>query len=58
VEVESPDVLGCLRRLGIDFAQGYDIGRPEPLEAALDRFAATSGGTPPAVTPEPRPAPS
>jgi Amt family ammonium transporter len=58
VEVESPEVLACLRRLGVDFAQGYDIGRPEPLEAALDRLAAATVGIPPGVTPGPRRAPS
>ena len=29
--VESPDVLQTLRELGVDYAQGFYIGRPEPL---------------------------
>ncbi|MGA2927294.1 MAG: EAL domain-containing protein [Solirubrobacteraceae bacterium] len=31
--VESPDVLQTLRELGVDYAQGFYIGRPEPLAA-------------------------
>jgi len=30
--VEDVAWLGKLRELGVDFAQGYGIGRPEPLE--------------------------
>jgi diguanylate cyclase (GGDEF)-like protein/PAS domain S-box-containing protein len=33
--VESTEALGCLRRLGVDYAQGFGIGTPEPLETAL-----------------------
>jgi Amt family ammonium transporter len=29
--VESPAVLEQLRDLGVDFAQGYHVGRPQPL---------------------------
>lgn len=29
--VESPAVLEQLRNLGVDFAQGYHVGRPQPL---------------------------
>ncbi len=39
VEVESPEVLAWLRRLGVDHAQGYSIGRPEPFDAALEGLA-------------------
>jgi diguanylate cyclase (GGDEF)-like protein len=30
--VEDDAVLACLRAMGVDFAQGYGVGRPEPLE--------------------------
>jgi diguanylate cyclase (GGDEF)-like protein/PAS domain S-box-containing protein len=43
-EVESAEALEALRRLGLDYAQGFEIRRPEPLEAALGRLA--GGGTP------------
>jgi diguanylate cyclase (GGDEF)-like protein/PAS domain S-box-containing protein len=33
--VESAEALGCLRRLGMDYAQGFSIGTPEPLETAI-----------------------
>lgn len=29
--VESPAILAALRAIGVDFAQGYGIGRPAPL---------------------------
>ncbi|WP_426163787.1 EAL domain-containing protein [Pseudoduganella sp. R-34] len=32
--VEDDAVLACLRAMGVDFAQGYGVGRPEPLQAA------------------------
>jgi diguanylate cyclase (GGDEF)-like protein/PAS domain S-box-containing protein len=38
VHVENRRVLGRLRQLGVDFAQGFGIGRPEPLEDALARL--------------------
>jgi len=33
--VESPEILGKLRELGVDYAQGYGIERPMPLIACL-----------------------
>jgi diguanylate cyclase (GGDEF)-like protein/PAS domain S-box-containing protein len=30
--VESQDILEALREIGVDYAQGYAIGRPEPFE--------------------------
>jgi diguanylate cyclase (GGDEF)-like protein/PAS domain S-box-containing protein len=33
--VESYAVLGQVRELGVDFAQGYGIARPQPLETLL-----------------------
>ncbi len=32
---ESDEILAVLRRLGVDYAQGYAIGRPEPLDELL-----------------------
>ena len=32
--VESPEVLKTLRALGVDYAQGFHLGRPEPLALA------------------------
>ncbi len=29
--VEDDAVLACLRAMGVDFAQGYGVGRPQPL---------------------------
>ncbi|RYE09586.1 MAG: EAL domain-containing protein [Hyphomicrobiales bacterium] len=33
--VESPEILAALATIGVDYAQGYAIGRPEPFEPAL-----------------------
>jgi len=30
--VEDDAVLACLRAMGVDFAQGYGVGRPQPLQ--------------------------
>jgi diguanylate cyclase (GGDEF)-like protein len=35
--VESDQTLRCLDRIGVDYAQGYAIGRPEPFEDWLRR---------------------
>lgn len=32
--VESPEVLETLQELGVDYAQGFHLGRPEPLALA------------------------
>jgi diguanylate cyclase (GGDEF)-like protein len=32
--VEDEAVLACLRAMGVDFAQGYWVGRPQPLSVA------------------------
>lgn len=36
--VESAEISGRLRDLGVDFGQGFGIGRPEPLVDVLDRM--------------------
>ena len=33
--VETPEVLDSLRLLGVDYAQGYHLGRPMPLQDVL-----------------------
>jgi EAL domain-containing protein (putative c-di-GMP-specific phosphodiesterase class I) len=33
--VENADVLKKLKAIGVDFAQGYGIGRPRPIDEAL-----------------------
>jgi ammonium transporter, Amt family len=33
--VETPEVLDSLHRLGVDYAQGYHLGRPMPLQDVL-----------------------
>jgi EAL domain-containing protein (putative c-di-GMP-specific phosphodiesterase class I) len=39
--VESDDVLASLRRIGVDYAQGYAIAKPKPfLAPVLARSAA------------------
>jgi EAL domain-containing protein (putative c-di-GMP-specific phosphodiesterase class I) len=30
--VESDEILDALREIGVDYAQGYAIGRPSPFE--------------------------
>jgi diguanylate cyclase (GGDEF)-like protein/PAS domain S-box-containing protein len=36
--VENAAIRETLRRLGVDYAQGYGIARPEPLHALVQRF--------------------
>jgi len=38
--VEDEQTLEALRVIGVDFAQGYVIGRPQPLDAFLDGYHA------------------
>jgi len=33
--VESNKIKGMLRKIGVDYAQGYEIGRPQPFEEIL-----------------------
>ncbi len=35
--VENDAILGKLREIGVDYAQGYGIGRPQPFDELLDR---------------------
>jgi EAL domain-containing protein (putative c-di-GMP-specific phosphodiesterase class I) len=50
-EAEDEGAIAALREIGVDLAQGFCIGRPEPFEAALNRLDAV-------LSPAPRPAPS
>ena len=36
--VENDDIAKRLRSMGVDYAQGYGVARPEPLEDILDRL--------------------
>jgi EAL domain-containing protein (putative c-di-GMP-specific phosphodiesterase class I) len=38
--VETQATLDCLRSLGIDYAQGYFIDRPQPLDSLADQHHA------------------
>lgn len=38
--VESEAILAALREIGIDFAQGYVLGRPQPFTSFAERAAA------------------
>ncbi len=33
--VENDQILRCLEEIGVDYAQGYGIGKPEPLDFSL-----------------------
>jgi diguanylate cyclase (GGDEF)-like protein len=37
--VENEAIADAVRKLGVDYAQGYAFGRPEPLRDALDRLS-------------------
>lgn len=45
--VEDKETVRVLRAIGVDYAQGYAIGRPMPLEAYLEATAARVHGAPP-----------
>ena len=36
--VENTQILNKLKLYGIDYAQGYGIGRPKPLEEATEQL--------------------
>lgn len=42
--VDRPEVLARVRELGIDFAQGFLLHEPEPLEQVLGAVAPAAGG--------------
>ena len=45
--VESDEILELLGDIGVDYAQGYHIGRPGPAEKTLRPAIATNGHGPP-----------
>lgn len=46
--VDEPAVLARIREIGIDYAQGFLLHRPEPIDFVLGTLARTSSATPPA----------
>ena len=40
--VESEEIRSAVHALGIDYVQGYLIGRPAPLESLLEAEASTA----------------
>ncbi len=40
--VEDEDTQTCLKQLGVDFAQGFHIHKPEPLEEQMERLSSKS----------------
>ncbi|PPI83486.1 hypothetical protein KEHDKFFH_14045 [Marinobacter maroccanus] len=42
--VEDAELLGWLSQVGCDFAQGFGLGRPIPLDKALESLRETNGG--------------
>ena len=40
--VEDQATLDLLKELGVDYAQGYHLGRPAPLDEAIPATAAVS----------------
>lgn len=45
--VRSPEILGVVRAEGIEFAQGFGIGRPCPESEFVGRFLSPTGGSHP-----------
>ena len=33
--VENKEILACLKELGVDYAQGYHLGRPRPIKVPV-----------------------
>jgi EAL domain-containing protein (putative c-di-GMP-specific phosphodiesterase class I) len=36
--VETQEIAAAVRKLGVDYAQGYAYGKPEPLDALLKKL--------------------
>jgi diguanylate cyclase (GGDEF)-like protein/PAS domain S-box-containing protein len=43
--VETPEVLETIRQIGVDYAQGYAVSRPIPIEEVLQQSAGKMGTT-------------
>ena len=44
-KVETAGILGALGTLGVDYAQGYHVARPEPVAGLLHALAGVDGGS-------------
>jgi EAL domain-containing protein (putative c-di-GMP-specific phosphodiesterase class I) len=42
--VETEAILASVSQLGVDFGQGFAIGRPKPLEGVMQELLRTVGG--------------
>jgi EAL domain-containing protein (putative c-di-GMP-specific phosphodiesterase class I) len=42
--VETTDLIALLADMGIDYVQGYAIGKPMPLDAPVARMPAAKSG--------------
>ncbi len=42
--VETEAILASLNQLGVDFGQGFAIGRPQPLEGIMQQLLRSKGG--------------
>jgi EAL domain-containing protein (putative c-di-GMP-specific phosphodiesterase class I) len=40
--VENDDIITSLKALGVNFGQGYGIGKPEPLKNLIEAFPKSS----------------
>lgn len=49
--VESEEQLAALKSLGVDYMQGYLIGKPRPLTSLIDRLQDEGAAPPPAPLP-------
>jgi len=44
--VENDQILGVLKKIGVDFAQGYGVSPPRPLVDVESEFLAEAGSLP------------
>ncbi len=51
--VKDADILGAVKGVGIDYAQGYEIGPPGPARQVLEDWFAAKPVSPAAARPGP-----